>query len=93
MKVEFKRSFDHTFSHYPNATQQKIHATIERLVVHLEQRQLPQGLGLKLLRSKSRLWEARVSGDLRLIFRLEQDLIEFGLVGSHDDVRRYLRHC
>ena len=79
------------FDDYPATIQQQIHATIQQLVLSLEQRQLPHGLGLKLLRSQSRLWEARVNRDIRLVFRLQQDLIEFGLVGSHDDVQRYLR--
>ena len=92
MRVEFKRSFEAAFDDYPATIQQEVHATIEQLVTSLEQRQLPHGLGLKLLRASSRLWEARVNRDIRLIFRLQQDLIEFGLVGNHNDVQRYLRH-
>jgi len=92
VRVEYKRSFEHTFDRYPATTQQAIYTTIKELITSLEHRQVPHGLGLKLLHVKGRVWEARVSGDLRLIFRLERDLIEFGLVGSHNDVQRYLRH-
>lgn len=48
------------------------------------------GLGLRKLH-RSGIWEARVGLGLRLVFALEPDLLTLVRVGTHDDVRRYLR--
>lgn len=86
MRVEFKTSFYQTFDKYSPDGQEKIYSTIEHLIQSIEKNQMPKGLGMKLLRSKSRLWEARVSQDIRIIFRYKEDLLEFGLVGNHNEI-------
>lgn len=48
------------------------------------------GLGLRKLHP-SGIWEARVGLGLRLVFALEPGLLTLVRVGSHEDVRRYLR--
>ena len=48
------------------------------------------GAGLRKLHPRG-IWEARVGLDVRVVFGLGKDEIVFDLVGSHDDVRRYLR--
>jgi len=48
------------------------------------------GLGLRKLH-RSGIWEARVGLGLRLLFGLEPDLLALVRVGSHDDVRRFLK--
>ena len=48
------------------------------------------GLGLRKLHS-SGIWEARVGLGLRLVFALEPAVLNLVRVGSHEDVRRYLR--
>lgn len=48
------------------------------------------GLGIRKLHA-SGIWEARVGLGLRLVFTLEADLLTLVRVGSHDEVRRYLR--
>jgi mRNA-degrading endonuclease YafQ of YafQ-DinJ toxin-antitoxin module len=48
------------------------------------------GLGLRKLHA-SGVWEARVGLGLRLVFALEAGLLTLVRVGSHEDVRRYLR--
>jgi mRNA-degrading endonuclease YafQ of YafQ-DinJ toxin-antitoxin module len=51
---------------------------------------LHQGLGLRKLHP-SGIWEARVGLGLRVVFTLESDQLTLVRVGSHEDVRRYLR--
>ena len=92
MKIEFKESFYRTFDKYSIDTQEKISSKIERLIKSIERNQISKGIGMKLLRSKSRLWEARVSDDIRIIFRYKSDLLEFGIVGNHNEIKRYLKN-
>ena len=48
------------------------------------------GLGIRKLHA-SGIWEARVGLGLRLVFALEAQLLTLVRVGSHDDIRRFLR--
>lgn len=48
------------------------------------------GLGIRKLHA-SGIWEARVGLGLRLVFALEADRLTLVRVGSHDEIRRYLR--
>jgi len=50
----------------------------------------PKGLGLRRL--SKHIWEIRVDLKMRVIFRLEGDLVQWGLVGNHDDIKRFLKH-
>lgn len=48
------------------------------------------GLGLRKLH-RSGIWEIRVGLGLRILLGLEDDAAKLLLVGSHDEVRRFLR--
>ena len=48
------------------------------------------GLGIRKLHS-SGIWEARVGLGLRLVFALERGLLTLARVGTHDEIRRYLK--
>lgn len=48
------------------------------------------GLGIRKLH-RSGIWEARVGLGLRLVFMLEPSLLTLVRVGSHDEIRRFLR--
>ena len=49
------------------------------------------GLGIRKLHA-SGIWEARLGLRLRLVFTLEPQLLTLVLVGTHEDVRRFLRN-
>ena len=51
---------------------------------------LHAGLGIRKLHA-SGVWEARVGLGLRIVFGLETDLLTLVRVGSHDEIRRFLR--
>jgi mRNA-degrading endonuclease YafQ of YafQ-DinJ toxin-antitoxin module len=51
---------------------------------------LHQGLGIRKLHA-SGIWEARVGLGLRLVFALERERITLVRVGTHEEVRRFLR--
>jgi mRNA-degrading endonuclease YafQ of YafQ-DinJ toxin-antitoxin module len=48
------------------------------------------GLGIRKLHG-SGIWEARAGLGLRIVFALEPGLLTVVRVGSHDDIRRFLR--
>ena len=50
---------------------------------------IPKGVGLKRLRNN--FWEMRKGLKTRILFRWEDELVEFVLAGNHDDVRRFLK--
>ena len=56
-------------------------------------RQAPHGLGLKLLHAASgdKVLEARASLSIRLLWAERGTQVAFLHVGSHDEVKRYLR--
>jgi len=51
----------------------------------------PAGLGLKRLRGN--IWEFRAAIKDRILIRWTKDFIEYGIVGTHDEIRNYLKHC
>lgn len=48
------------------------------------------GLGIRKLHA-SGVWEARIGLGVRIVFALERNLCTLVRVGTHDEVRRYLR--
>jgi mRNA-degrading endonuclease YafQ of YafQ-DinJ toxin-antitoxin module len=48
------------------------------------------GLGLRKLHA-SGIWEARVGLGLRLVFTRHRDTLTLVRIGTHDDVKRYLK--
>ena len=48
------------------------------------------GLGIRKLHA-SGIWEARLGLGLRLVFAVETGLLTLVRVGSHDEIRRFLR--
>jgi len=51
---------------------------------------LHSGLGMRKLHA-SGIWEARIGQSLRLVFTIEPHLVTLVRVGTHDDIRRFLR--
>lgn len=91
MRVEYKKSFQKALKKYNLAEKEEIFKTVQTIIDSIEKFQIPKGLGLKLLIAKSRIWEARVTLNIRVLFRYEDDLLEFAYIGSHDETKRYLK--
>ena len=68
-----------------------IHNSIKNFQEVIEKSiQPPAGLGLKRL--KDNIWEFRAGLKDRILIRWTKDLIEYGIAGTHDEIRNYLRH-
>ena len=89
MHYERKPAFDRSLKRLPPDRKERVKNAVRHLVNFFETRQQPQGLGLKRLRQD--YWEIRSGVGDRIIFRLFGDLVEFVLVGNHDEIRRFLR--
>jgi len=90
MKYLFKPSFTRLFKKLERVKREQVLAAVEALKIVLEAAQKPEGLGLKRL-SKN-LWEIRSSLKDRILFAFKKDTITFVLVGSHDDIVKYLKN-
>ena len=89
MQIEFKASFDRHFKKLPATRQQRVFAAIDVLLQYVDGTiELPQGLGLKNWHKN--YWEIRAGLKDRIIFELT-DRIIFRMVGSHDDIRNFMK--
>ena len=68
---------------------ERVKKAIQLAVAFFETGQLPHGLGLKPMRHE--FWEIRSGLEDRIIFRKAKDVIEFILIGSHDEIKRFLK--
>ena len=90
MRYERKSSFDRAFQQLPENRKARTREAIRQLVAFFETRERPHGLGLRRLRGQ--FWEIRAGLGDRVLFRLTGDLVEFVIVGNHDEIRRMLRY-
>ena len=88
--IEFKKSFDRLYGKLGTDGKEGVDEAVETLFSGLEAGKIPHGLGLKRL--KDDLWEIRVGLHLRVGFRMNKRSIEFGVVGDHDTIKRFLRN-
>lgn len=69
--------------------QEEIKRAISELTAFFDSGIKSKGLGLKRLRGN--IWEFRASLKDRIVFSFDNDEVFFLLVGSHDEVRKYLK--
>jgi len=90
MRYEFKASFDRSVKLLPSQDKEEIKALCLIFINLLEeQRELAKGIGLKKL--KDDYWEIRTGLKPRILFRWNEDTIQFMLAGGHGQVRRFLK--
>lgn len=89
MIVEYLASYDRAFRKLPASTQVQTATAIDRLLDYFVTGQRPHGLGLKRLHKQ--YWEIRAGLSVRVVFELQKDRLTFVVVGSHDDIRQWVR--
>ena len=90
MRYEFKPSFDRSVKALAPQEKQEIKTICIQLIDILSgEKSLFAGLGLKNLRKN--YWEIRKGLKSRILFRRQDDLVEFILAGSHEDIKRFLK--
>ena len=86
VKARFQRAYDGLST----IEQEAVKKSLRMLHAYLETRQAPLGLGLKTLGAG--VYEFRAGLALRGVYVEEGSVLALALLGSHDDVRRFLKH-
>ena len=90
MRYRTSARFERGLTRLDPIRKDRVNASIDRLVAGFETGQLPLGLGVKQLRTG--LWELRAGLSDRVVFQRAGDVVEFLIVGSHDEIKAFLRH-
>jgi len=90
MKVLLTERFQHDVRHLDEDQRRTVFDAIIALPGAVGDPHTHAGLGIRKLH-RTGIWEARVGLGLRVVFGLQPDLLALVRVGSHEDVRRYLK--
>ena len=90
MKVALGEGFQRDVRGLPEVQRPSVFEAILALPRAMGDPHLHAGLGIRKLHA-SGIWEARVGLGLRVVFTLETNLLTLVRVGTHDEIRRYLR--
>lgn len=88
--VKILPSFKRFFKKLSSRDKEKIKKTLHQLNDFLISGNLPVGLGLKKINYDK--YELRVDIHLRIVLKMEKEIVYLVLVGQHDDIKRYLRN-
>lgn len=93
MTFWYKREFEKACQRYSPGIQRLVAEGVLQVKEWYQTRQAPVGLRIKKLHEgpAGKVFEARVSLDLRLLWVEDQENVWFSMVGSHDVVRRFIR--
>ncbi len=89
MRYYTSSAFEQSLRELSVSRKEQVKKALQLAVAFFETGQLPHGLGLKPLQHD--FWEIRAGLGERVVFRRNKDTIEFILVGSHDDIKRFLK--
>ncbi|PIP15448.1 MAG: hypothetical protein COX46_05870 [bacterium (Candidatus Ratteibacteria) CG23_combo_of_CG06-09_8_20_14_all_48_7] len=89
MRYAVPPSFEKTFQKLIPQDKKVVKGAIRSLISFYETGQRPVGLGLKKLTED--IWEIRAGIRLRILFTIEGDLLSWCIVGSHDQIVRFLK--
>lgn len=89
MRLNYLKSYDRSFKKLTPSQQENGIKAIDALIDFIKTGKKPQGLGLKKVRSD--YWEMRLSVKNRIIFEFKGDVINFAFVGSHNEIKKFLK--
>ncbi len=91
MRIEFKSSFKRSLKSLRSFTREECaKEVVKKFILALENKD-PISSGFGLTKLKKNYYEIRSGLCDRIMFRKQKDLIEFVLVGDHNDIRRFLK--
>lgn len=93
MRFLYKERYLKRFDRFPDSEQTLIVEADQQIRAFYTTRQAPTGLGIKLLHRSGpeKVFEARASRGIRIVWAERSETVSFILVGLHDEGRRYLR--
>ena len=87
--IKILPSFERSLKKLSPQAKEKIKQILERFNHFLVTGILSKGLGFKKINKDK--YELRVDIRLRIIIKVEREVIYFVLVGTHNDIKKYLR--
>lgn len=93
-RISYKSTFQKTFDKLPQEKQNLVLKALEAIRVYFATGEAGHGLGIKKLYDAGtwKVFEARASLDVRLVWLQTADEAWFCLLGDHDEVRRFLKN-
>ena len=88
-KILVHSRFERAYSYLKEWDKERVDKAIEQLVHYLDVSQSPFGLGVKHLEGD--LYEFRVGLSIRIVYILQKNSILLSLIGTHDEVRKFLK--
>ncbi len=94
MNFWYKKDYLKRFDRYPQAEKESVIFADEQIRNSYTTHSAPYGLRIKKLYQdgKDKIFEARVSDKIRLIWVESGSLVIFTILGSHDEIRNYIKH-
>ena len=89
MRYRLTPAYERCFKALPEERRERVRKALRMLTALFETGEMPVGLGLKQLARG--IWEVRAGLGERILFVKNADLVEFVLIGSHDEIRRFLK--
>ena len=89
MRLNYLESYDRLFNKLTSPQQENAIKAVDALIEFIKTGKKPEGLGLKKVRSD--YWEIRLSVKNKIIFEFKSDIINFTFVGSHNEVKKFLK--
>lgn len=92
-KVLLAETFQKKIHELPEGKQFLATKALEALSEYFQSTKAPYGLRIKMLRQHGdrKLFEARLSLDLRIVWVQTKEEIVVALLGNHDEVRRFIK--
>lgn len=90
MRILLSERFQRDVRGLDDGQRRAVFDTVLALSVAIGDPHIHAGLGLRKLH-RSGIWEARVGLGLRLVFGMQPDLLALVRVGSHEQIRRFLK--
>lgn len=94
MNFLYKKAFLKRFDRFSPAEKELIIAADKEIRNFYVTRNAAYGLRIKKLYfdGEDKIFEARVSDKIRIIWIESEDLVTFAVLGSHDEIKRFLKN-
>lgn len=89
MRYFHTAAFKRAYQALDPSRRHRVEKALRQLEILYAESQRPFGIGLKSL--KPGIWEIRAGLGDRILFRRKGDVVEFLIVGNHDEIVRLLR--
>jgi len=93
MNFRYKKAYLKRFDHFSPSEKDLIIYADTQIRNYYSAQTAPCGLRIKKLYSKGKdkIFEARATDKIRILWVESEDLVSFVILGNHDEVRKYIK--